>query len=344
MTFLCRSVRESDISSLYHLAQQVSMIRLPRNKGELIKIIQKSIISFSEDIPPEDGVYVFVLEDMQKREVIGTIRFDTDFGSKAHPYYFFDVIEKEHTDEELGIRIKHKALRLCTSRNVCMLNTVVLDAGYRKRPDKLGKLLVFLSFVYIGLCPEKFKNQIQASLQPPVTDEGINPFWNALGKRFTGLDPEDTCGLFKQNKRDFIWNLFPKENIYICLLDSKNHPSPGRVDNPTMKHILESAGFQYLKRMHVLGGPIVGAQRENISIIEKGSFYKVDHAESDFTQGTALMGSVKDGCFRGGNFPFQSVSHTAFLPESVKRLLCLSNGDNIFLCPINYKGSEYPKS
>jgi arginine N-succinyltransferase len=336
MTFICRSVRESDIDFLYRLAQQVSMIRLPRDKRELIKIIQKSIESFSADTPPEDGVYVFALEDIRNGEVIGTNRIDAGFGSQAHPYYFFEVIEKERTDEELGIRIKHKALKLSVNRNISVLNTVMLDAGYRNRPDKLGKLLVYLSFVYMGLCPDKFTNQIQVSLEAPVTDEGINPFWNALGKKFTGLDPEDTYKLFKQNKRGFIWNLFPKEDIYVCLLAPENPPSPERARNLTMKHILDSIGFQYLNRTDVLGGPIFGAQQNDISVIKKGAFYKVDHAESEPGQGTALMGFVKNGCFRGGHFPFRSISQTAFLPGSAKKLLSLNNGDNIYLCPLDH--------
>ncbi|MDM8553287.1 arginine N-succinyltransferase [Desulfococcaceae bacterium HSG7] len=336
MTFLCRSVKESDVDFLYRLAQQVSMIRLPRGKRELIKIIQKSIESFSADIPPEDGVYVFVLENTLNREVIGTIRIDADFGSKEHPYYFFDVIEKEHTDEKLGIIIKHKALKLCASRNVSMLNTVVLDDRFRNRPDKLGKLLVFLSFVYMGLHPGKFRNQIQVSLEAPATDEGINPFWNTLGKQFTGMDMKDTYKLFKQNKRDFIWNLFPKEDIYICLLSQENHPSPVRVRNLAMKHISDSIGFQYLNRADVFGGPIFESYQKDISVIKKGTVYKVDHTESEPSQGTALMGFMKDGCFRGGYFPFRSVSQTAFLSGSTKKLLGLNNEDNIYLCPIDY--------
>ncbi|MDM8544670.1 arginine N-succinyltransferase [Desulfococcaceae bacterium HSG9] len=336
MTFLCRSIRESDIDFLYRLAQQISMIRLPRDKRELIKIIQKSIESFSADIPPEDGVYVFVLENMLNREIIGTIRIDAGFGSKEHPYYFFDVIEKEHTDEDLGIRIKHKVLKLNVNRNISVLNTVMLNAEYRKRSDKLGKLLVFLSFVYMGLCPDKCTNQIQVSLEAPVTDKGINPFWNALGKNFTGLDSKDTYNLFKQNKRDFIWNIFPKEDIYICLLAPENHPSSERVRNLAMKHILDDIGFQYLNRTDVFGGPIFGAYQKDISVIKKGTVYKVDHTESEPSQGTALMGFMKDGCFRGGYFPFRSVSQTAFLSGSTKKLLGLNNGDSVYVCPIDY--------
>ncbi len=80
-----------------------------------------------------------------------------------------------------------------------------------------------------------------------MTDEGRSEFWEALGRRFTGL-PYQEADLLSQSHKEFIESLFPQDDIYLALLDSKARLVLGRVGEATKpaQHLLENIGFHYL--------------------------------------------------------------------------------------------------
>ena len=88
MSFLVRSVETDDYPDLCHLAEQTSLFHLPPNKEYIKKLIRKSIESFGDRNPPNDAVYLFVLEDIKKKKVIGTSQIIACYASKKKPYYY----------------------------------------------------------------------------------------------------------------------------------------------------------------------------------------------------------------------------------------------------------------
>lgn len=84
----------------------------------------------------------------------------------------------------------------------------------------------------MGLYPNRFEDRVLCELTPPLTEEGRSEFWEALGRRFTGL-PYQEADVLSQSHKEFIQSLFPEDDIYLCLLDSKARLVLGRVGQAT---------------------------------------------------------------------------------------------------------------
>lgn len=327
--FIVRNARASDLDSLYRLAKQVGgLIRLPVNKEALAEIIQQGVASFAANPPLDEGGYIFVLEDTHAKEIIGTSRIDAGFGSERHPYYYFEILDKQHKDQEIKVTINHKVLRLAVDNSVSMLGTLVIDERYRGK--KLGKIISFCRVAYIGMFPDRFDARIVAAFQEPLTKDGKSIFWENIGRKFTGLSTKDVEGIFRTKNRRFIKNLFPTGDIYLCTLPPELIPSPDNLNSPAARNIVERLGLRYLSQMHVMGGPIFGANVCDIPIVKNGGHYKVEAAGNEELNRTAFIGAMNDKGYLSGYFNCKVASGVLFLSGSVIDILGVVPGDDVF--------------
>ncbi|MFH0996511.1 MAG: arginine N-succinyltransferase [Pseudomonadota bacterium] len=339
MPFRVRNADFTDLESLYRLAQQASLISLPPDPETLMNILRKSHESFSNRIDPENAEYVFVLEDTTTREIIGESLVYAQYASSEHPYYYFSIIEKTFTDVELGKTITHPVLRLEAERSPFSLTGgLILDRRYQGHPEKLGSLIALTRFVYMGMFPERFHKQVLSEVVAPLDENGGNPFWDAVGNKLTGLSFEEFLSLNRRKKTTFIGNLFPSDDIYLCFLAPDLWPSRERVRKGVghfARHIIETAGFHYLDRAHLHGGPILGAGLANIKVIKRGAFYRTDRFKDSSLPIEAYLGLMKNNRFFGGKYPCAIESQTVFLPEFVFSLLELKKGAEIYVSPVS---------
>ena len=337
MSFRVRNAGMNDLQSLYRLALQAPLVSLPPDTEALIHILRKSQESFSSRIDPENAEYVFVLEDTTTQEVIGESLVYAQYASSEHPYYYFSRIEKTFADAEMGKTITHPVLRLeVETVPFSLTGGLILDCRYRGHPKKLGSLIALTRFVYMGMFPERFHEHVLSEVVAPLDENGGNPFWDAVGNKLTGLCFEEFLTLSRLKKTAFIGNLFPPDDIYLCFLEPELWPSRERVRKGVghfARHIIETAGFQYLNRAHLHGGPILGSNLKDIKIIKKGAFYRADFCKESSLPIEAYVGSMKKNRFYGGKFPCAIESQTVLLPEFVFKLLDLEKEAEIFVSP-----------
>jgi arginine N-succinyltransferase len=183
---------------------------------------------------------------------------------------------------------------------------------------------------------DRFENELHSEMAPPLTDEGRSEFWEALGRRFTGMPYQEADQLSSQNN-GFIQSLFPEEDIYLALLDSRARLVLGRVGEETQPalHLLNRIGFRYKEEVDPFdGGPHLGCETKNCTIIKnlkkltlkKGTAGQFDHA--------GLVGLNREGLYRGTGSPYRIEGSEVALPEKTWSLLELSEGEEIFLSPI----------
>src|SRR5262249_3463886 len=156
---------------------------------------------------------------------------------------------------------------------------------------------------------------------PPLTDENRSEFWEALGRRFTGLNYHE-ADLLSQSHKEFIESLFPEEDIYLCLLDSKARTVIGRVGDATRpaQHLLESIGFEYLEEVDPFdGGPHYGARTEDILTIKNGRKLRVAELKDPSYKKQALVGNAQDD-FRAALVPFEVRDNEVAIPLRQREL------------------------
>lgn len=299
MSFIVRNIREDDFDDLMALAKQFNLLNLPAEPKILKKKIQNSVKSFAGKVAKEEAEYLFVLEDVDVKRVIGTSLILAKHGSPKYPHYFFQILEKKRQSSNLGVGFIHNVLRLGESTDgPTEVGGLMLDRGYRRRPEKLGRLLSLSRFIYMGLLPQRFESEVLCEFAPPLTDEGRSEFWEALGRRFTGMSYLEADRLSQMHK-GFIKSLFPEGDIYLCLLEASARVVVGEVGEETRGalHLLEKIGFKYRNEVDPFdGGPHYSCKLKDISLIKNGAQLNMTEDNKKLNQ-ELLVGMISNDGF-----------------------------------------------
>jgi arginine N-succinyltransferase len=256
--FVIRDVQRSDLRDLARLAELLDTVNLPAQEKTLLESIDRSVRSFDGRIrDPFRREYLFVLEDPEKKRVIGTSLIIAQHGTRDAPHVFFDVYEKEHYSHNVDKHFKHRVLQIGYNfEGPTEIGGLVVHPDYR-RHDKPGKQLSYVRFLFVAAHRPRFCERVLVELLPRLEDDGRSPLWEALGRKFTGLSYQEADRLSRQNK-EFIQQLFPPGEIYATLFSQKIQDAIGVVgpESEGARSILERIGFQFDERIDPFdGGP-----------------------------------------------------------------------------------------
>lgn len=338
MSFIVRAANRDDVVQLTDLAKQFNLLNLPGDKKVIAEKVNRSELSFANELPKEKSEYLFVLEDTEEQQVVGSSLILAKHGSEEVPHCYFKILKRDHFSKDLGIGFIHQVLRFQLDNDgPTEIGGLLVDKTYRRRPERLGKQISLSRFLFMGLHPERFEKRVLCELTPPLTDEGRSEFWEALGRRFTGLPYQEADALSQTNK-EFIESLFPEEDIYLSLLDSKARLVLGRVGEATKpaQHLLESIGFEYLEEVDPFdGGPHYGCKVENILPIKQGKMLRVGEISDATFKMQGLIGLGADD-FRAALSAYEIRDGTIALPTKTRDLLKVDIDQEIFVTPFEY--------
>lgn len=339
MSFIVRPVDTKDINQLVDLAKQFNLLNLPGDKKVLTQKVETSLQSFAGELPKHKSEYLFVLEDIEEQQVMGSSLILAKHGSDEIPHYFFKILKRNHFSEDLGTGFIHQVLRFqLDTDGPTEIGGLLIDKSYRRRPEKLGKQISLARFLFMGLNLDRFQDRVLCELTPPLTEEGRSEFWEALGRRFTGL-PYQEADHLSQTHKEFIQSLFPEDDIYLALLDSKARLVLGRVGEATKpaQHLLESIGFTYLDEVDPFdGGPHYGCKTKDILPIKKGKFARIAEFKDPKFQGRKFIGTP------GANFRAMVVAcdqraDEIAIPSKVRDLLEIESDQEVFVAPFDFE-------
>ena len=337
MSFILRNAHLSDLKYLCDLAAQFSLLNLPPDRKIMGEKIERSIASFAGDLPKTEAEYLFVLEDQDNGVVAGSSLILAKHGSEDVPHYAFRVEKREHYSDDLGTGFIHQVLQLREDTDgPTEIGGLLIDRNYRGHPEKLGKQISLIRFIYMGMFREDFEPRVLCELTPPLGEGGRSEFWEALGRHFTGLPYQEADRISQKNK-EFIHSLFPQHEIYLTPLNPRARMVVGRVGEETMpaQHLLESIGFRYVNEVDPFdGGPHFGARLDDIKTITDGRWLKVDTQGKAQVGGRGLIGVKRDGEFRGIAAAYAVSGDELVLPAVAARSIELEAGEKVFFSQI----------
>lgn len=337
MSFVVRAVQREDLQQLLELARQFSLLNLPAEKRAIETKIARSEASFAGELGKAEAEYLFVAEDTESEMVIGSSTIIAKNGTPSSPNYSFQVLKKERFSRELGVGFIHQILRLKTNTDgPTEVGGLVVDRAYRRRPEKVGRMISLNRFLYVGMMPDRFETELHSEMAPPLTDEGRSEFWEALGRRFTGM-PYREADLISSQNNGFIQSLFPEEDIYLALLDAKARLVLGRVGEETQGalHLLNKIGFKYKDEVDPFdGGPHLSCQAKDCTVVRNMRKAKLKKSGGAQYDQMALIGLLRDGSFVGGTSSYRMEDNELALPEKTWGLLNLEEGEELVVSPI----------
>lgn len=297
--FVIRQAKSRDISTLLKLARMVYFINLPPDEAILAEKISHSAKCFQKAAgvavdeatraetkrrrkqlgkagfaatEHESDIFVFTIEDTETDGVIGTSQVRARQGGPGNPNWAMKLSEKKFWSETLGQGTTHTVGRLYADESgPSEIGGLILNPSHRGHRLRPGRFLSFVRFHFMGLYRHLFPQRVLAEMMAPVTSDGENAFWDALGRKFIPVKYAE-ADRFCQHNRKFIHELFPKEEIYLTLFPLEVQNMVGVTAKETLpaRRLLESLGFSMRGFVDPFdGGPHLDAAIDDISLVKQ---------------------------------------------------------------------------
>lgn len=335
--FVIRQATVDDAATLLKLAKMVHFINLPSDPDIINQKILKSRRSFAGNpATPREREFMFVLEDTETGNIVGTSSVISCMSWPGHPHTFFLVRERKLYSEDLRTGAVHTTLQLGTDESgPSEIGGLILSPSYRGRKDKLGALLSLVRFHFVGLHREWFSKRIIAEMMAPLTPDSRNTLWEYLGRRFINLSYTE-ADRFCQHSKEFITSLFPKEELYVSLLPPEARQLIGKVGKETVpaRAMLERMGFQYKGHVDPFdGGPYLEAMLDEIPLVQQTRRATLgDPAKSYPNEG--LVSIMQESNFRAIRTKYAESGETISIPADEAGALGALVGDEVGLTPL----------
>ena len=260
---LLRPVAEADLPALVRMAAASAdgISSLPNDEAKLSARIAASRQAFaSPDDASGEETYLFVLEDTAADRVVGCsgIAASAGFFDRFYSYRNEFVV---HASAALGVSQRMHTLHLCHDlTGATLLTSFYLEPDYESGPA--AQLLSRSRLLFIRAHANRFSERIAAE-SPGITDaEGQSPFWDAVGRRFFGMDYPQAELIVGGRSKAFIADLMPPSPIYVALLPEGAQWALGQL-HPVGEvpfSILQDEGFDADTYVDIFdGGPTVDA-------------------------------------------------------------------------------------
>ena len=262
--FLLRAATAADLDALERMARAsaVGITTLPPDRDALALRLERSDQAFATaDDASGEEIYLFVLEDLAQGRIVGTsgIAASAGFADRFYSYRNEMVVA---ASAALAARNRIHTLHLCHDlTGHTLLTSFYIEPDYEHSAG--AQLLSRARLLFIAQHGERFSDRIAAE-SPGLSDEqGRCPFWDAVGRRFFGMDYPAAEKLTGARNKAFIAELLPQSPIYVPLLPEEAQFAIGQM-HPVAElpfSILQDEGFDSETYVDIFdGGPIVDAR------------------------------------------------------------------------------------
>jgi len=293
---LFRSACNNDLKAIHQLTEisGLGITTLPKDIGVLKSRLTLSTSSFSKKVhSPLDEYYLFVLEDVENSQVVGTAAIEAAVGLHA-PFYSYKLSKRTAICHSLKRRYHYEVLGLVNDyQGNTELCTLFLDPNYRNHNN--GPLLSRARFLFMANHPERFASTVFAEMRGVVDDHGQSPFWDQLGHHFFQMSFIEADRLTLSTDKQFIADLMPRNLVYVNLLAPTAQAVIGVPHPLSVKamNILVREGFRYRRYVDIFdAGPTLDATFDQIESIRASRKMKIKHIIDDVVSEPYLISNT----------------------------------------------------
>ncbi|BBW93665.1 arginine/ornithine succinyltransferase [Pseudoalteromonas sp. PS1M3] len=333
-----RPITTADFAALKQIAIESGhgFTSLPVDDEQLKDKIDRAEKSFAKNInQPLDESYLFVLEDSETGEVIGTTAIEAAVGLSV-PLYHYHLGKTVHHSPTFNVYNTVDILSMCNDYTGCSeICTLFLRENSRK--GLTGRFLSRSRFLFMAQHSERFADTVIAEMRGVSDEDGHSPFWQWLQEHFFSIEFPQADHLVGLGDKVFISELMPKYPIYVNLLSKKAQAVIGNVHDktkPALK-LLEKEGFEHRGYVDLFdAGPTVEAKLGNIRSVRESqvcpiTIGELEHISQHSSDTLAVCNQGVSG-FRATftqHAHYNHAKHTLVISQEVADALNLSQGD-----------------
>ena len=334
MSFRIRAARVGDLRSFYNLAKLTGggFTNLPAEKATLEAKLAKSAEGFArEGDTPGDDLYVFMLENVETRQIRGTCQVFGAVGTDR-PFYSYLISTLTQKSAELGKTFRNQLLNLTTDlEGSSEVGGLFLHP--HERAGGLGLLLARSLYLFIKAHRARFGDTVLSELRGVMDEGGHSPFWDAIGGRFFDMTFPEADEFNAIHGTQFIADLFPKSAMYVSMLPESARAVIGQ-PHPTGRaalKMLENEGFLWDCYVDIFdGGPTVTARTDQVRTIREAARLRVSDREP--TNGAAMLvarGQLDD--FVAGYATVEIEGDSAAIDSAARKLIGIDVGEQVLV-------------
>lgn len=300
VAWIVRPAVEGDFDGLLRLARDAgpgftSLTTIPDRLAERLAWHEKSL-GFDSSTSGRQDFFLLVLENLVAKKIVGTscIYSSTSVGK---PIYSLSV--------QSGRLVIDDSLNGMSEVGGLFLSS-------ESRIKGLGRLLARARYLFIAHHRHRFADRIFSQLRGYLDAHGNSPFWDALGRKYTGISFAEASALRARHGSGAIAAMFPREPIPIKDIEVELMELLGMVhpEGRGAERLLRHEGFRDAANIDLLeAGPNLTATTDQL-LAMKTSRRSPDAA--DLTDLIAAVGTKAE--FR------------ACLQQAGSRSPCLLNG------------------
>lgn len=336
---LFRSARATDLDAIYHLAEQsgVGMTTLPKNKELLQKRIEWSCDSYKKKVSqPANEYYLFVLEDLESKKIVGTSAIEAKTGYET-PFYSYKVSKRTRVCHSLNIRSDYEVLSLVhDNQGRTEICTLFLTPEYRKNNN--GLLLSKGRFLFMAHNPERFASLVIAEMRGISDDQGQSPFWDNVGTHFFHMPFAEADRLTLATNKQFIADLMPRNPIYVKLLSTAAQAVIGQPHQSTVPamNILLKEGFRYNNYVDIFdAGPTIEAPLADIKTVDLSRIMVIKSLSDEVSSNEYLIANTQLDFRATISYAiFNGQDNTCIISKATANLLEVKCGDSLRIAPL----------
>jgi len=328
-----RPATSSDLDAICHLAKLAGpgFTSLAVGREALAARLEKSVKSFEgPSAITSDHVYLLMLEDTSKGEVVGMSAVKAQVGIKD-PFFNFRVLKVAQKSSVTGSRFDMEVLVLVNEyAGATEVGSLFVKDGYRG--GGAGRLISQARYMLIASEPQRFGEQVISELRGHVNAEGESPFWDAIGRKFFRMDFKEADQISAEKDNQFILDLMPKHPIYVALLPEAAREVIGQTHpaGTGARRYLEAEGFRYDGTIDIFdAGPSLKVPRDELRTI-RHSRIETLHAADEATDLnlTALISNDNLTDFRCVLTDVGFIENKLYAGPNALKYLNLSEGDS----------------
>ncbi|WJG09999.1 arginine N-succinyltransferase [Aliiglaciecola sp. LCG003] len=335
-----RPIASKDYSALHSIAVEsgIGFTSLPVNEDLLRSKIERSEASFLQTVTePSSESYLFVMEDTETGEVVGTSGIEATVGTKD-AFYHYHLGKVVHASRELNIHNTVDILTLCNDyTGVSEICTLFLRENARKGSN--GRLLSKFRFLFMVEHEQRFAQTVIAEMRGVSDEHGASPFWQWLEEHFFSMDFPTVDYLTGIGDKVFIAELMPKYPIYVSLLSKAAQAVIGQVHEKTRPalQLLQQEGFYCQGYVDIFdAGPTVEANINHIRTAQASRKMAIKVNDEKSKQGEmcyVINTLVKDFKALTAQLQIDKEAQIAYIDANSAKALGVVDGDFIRFAP-----------
>ncbi|MHB0775913.1 arginine N-succinyltransferase [Halomonas sp. WWR20] len=342
-----RPVQPRDLPALERLASSATprLTNLPAHRDRLEERVARSVRAMSREADfPGEQAYTFVLEDLERDEVVGTASIRAQAG--AHDaYYTYRQETLIHASQQLNVRREVQTLSLSHEMSeVTLLCALSLDARYKGTSAE--SLLRRARLMFIAQYPERFAETLAVAFPGFLDAEGESPFWNSVGRHFFVRGYQEINHLAGVRSKSFIAEVMPQFPLYLPLLTPAARAAIGREHPAHESAMAEMLAEGFVRSRHVDifdAGPVIRSERDRLRTLRDCGWHPVRirpaHALPDAEP--ALVANQKLAEFRCvvARYALSPTGQLMLSPEHAE-LLGVEEGRAVLAAPLGLTAAE----